>query len=288
MADFVICTDSACDLSSEVLSDLGVKYAELTFRFDGEDKEYHNYSMETKAFYDKMRAGGVAKTAAINTEDFTALFTEILNTGTDILYIGFSSGLSTTYNSARLAANELREKFPERKIEVIDTLCASAGEGLVVYLAAEKKKAGASLEELALYVKEISPNVCHWFTVDDLVYLKRGGRVSPFVAFVGNLMGVKPVLHVDDEGHLINVSKARGRKNAVIALADKYAELATDKEGGTVFISQADCDDDAQFLAKYLNEKHGVTVKSISNIGPVVGAHSGPGTLALFFIGSKR
>ncbi len=288
MDNFVICTDSACDLSQKTLGDFGVRYAELTFRFEGEDKEYANYSMEPKAFYDKMRNGGIAKTAAINTESFAALFTEILDTGADILYIGFSSGLSTTYNSARLAANELREKYPERKIEVVDTLCASAGEGLVVYLANEKKKSGATLEETAEYVREISPKVCHWFTVDDLVYLKRGGRVSPLVAFVGNIMGIKPVLHVDDEGHLIKISTARGRKNAVIALAEKYAETALDKENGTVFISQADCDADAEFLAKYLNEKHGVKVKSISNIGAVVGAHSGPGTLALFFIGSSR
>ncbi len=288
MANYVICADSACDLDRATLEKMGVKHVELTFRFDGEDKEYSNYEMETKAFYDKMRAGGVAKTAAVNTESFMSVFSEILDTGADILYVGFSSGLSTTFNSARLAANELRTKYPERKIEVIDTLCASAGEGLILHLAVEKKNSGAELEAVAEYVRETAPKVCHWFTVDDLVYLKRGGRVSPFVAFVGNLVGIKPVLHVDDEGHLVNVVKARGRKNSVLALADKYAELALDKSGGTVFISQADCLPDAEFLAKHLEEKHGVRVASISNIGPVVGAHSGPGTLALFFIGSKR
>ncbi len=288
MNNFVICTDSACDLSPKTLGDMGVRYAELTFRFDGEEAEYSNYSVETKAFYDKMRAGGVARTSAPSTEKFTQIFTEILDTGADVLHIAFSSGLSATYNSARIAANALHEKYPERKIEVIDTLCASAGEGLILYLAVEKKKEGASFDEIVSFLKETAPNVCHWFTVDDLVYLKRGGRVSPLVAFVGNIMGIKPVLHVDDEGHLINVAKARGRKNAIIALADEYAKLAKDPSGGTVFISQADCMADAEFLSKYLNEKHGVTVKSISDIGPVVGAHSGPGTLALFFIGSKR
>ncbi|MBR2467034.1 MAG: DegV family protein [Clostridia bacterium] len=288
MADFVICTDSACDLDTKVLDSLGVRYAELTFRFDGEDGEYTNYGMESKVFYDKMREGGIAKTAAINSESFIALFSEVLDTGADVLYLGFSSGLSTTFNSGRIAAGELAEKYPDRKIEVIDTLAASAGEGLLVYLAAEKKKSGASLDEVAAFIRETAPKLCHWFTVDDLVYLKRGGRVSPTVAFVGNLLGIKPVLHVDDDGHLINVSKARGRKNAIMALADKYAELAEDKAGGTVFISQADCKDDAEFLAKVLNEKHGVKVESISNIGPVIGAHSGPGTLALFFVGSKR
>ncbi len=288
MSEFVLCTDSACDLDAETLNSWGIKYAELTFRFDGEDKEYLNYEMDIKSFYDKMRAGGVAKTAAVNSEIFISLFSEILDTGADLLYLGFSSGLSTTFNSARLAAEELRKKYPQRKIEVIDTLAASAGEGLIVYLANEKKKNGASLEEVAEFVRENAPNLCHWFTVDDLVYLKRGGRVSPFVAFVGNLIGIKPVLHVDDAGHLINVAKARGRKNSVVALADKYSELALDKEGGTVFISHSDAASDAEFLAKILKEKHGVNVETISNIGPVVGAHSGPGTLALFFLGSKR
>ena len=287
MANFVICTDSACDLDRELLDSMGVKYADLTFRFDGEDKEYSNYGMPIKEFYDRMRRGGVAKTAAINTEEFSALFSEILDTGVDILYLGFSSGLSTTFNSARLASLELAEKYPDRKIEVVDTLAASAGEGLIVYLANEKKNAGATLDEVAAYVRELVPHLCHWFTVDDLVYLKRGGRVSPAVAFVGNLLGIKPVLHVDDDGHLINMSKARGRKNAINALAEKYDELAVNK-AGVAFISHADCIDDANALAQIIRSKHGADVKHIVNIGPVIGAHSGPGTLALFFEGAHK
>lgn len=287
MSKYVIVTDSACDLSPKMLGEMGVEYLELTFRFDGEDKEYLNYSVPTKEFYDKMRAGGVAKTAAINAEAFLAKFTEILDTGADILYIAFSSGLSTTYNSSRIAAEELREKYPERKIELIDSLTASAGEGLVVYLVNEKKKAGATLEEAAAYAREVSPRLCHWFTVDDLVYLKRGGRVSPTVAFVGNLLGIKPVLHVDDAGHLINVSKARGRKNALGELVKKYEELALDHKG-TVFFCQADCKDEVEPVAELLRTKFGADVKYIADIGPVIGAHSGPGTVAVFFEGKQR
>ena len=287
MAKFVICTDSACDLDKEMLGQMGVEYVDLTFRFDGEDREYTNYEMPTKAFYDRMRDGGIAKTAAINTEVFAKKFTEILDTGADVLYLGFSTGLSTTFNSARLASLELKEKYPEKRIEVVDTLAASAGQGLIVYLANEKKNGGASIDEVAAYVRELVPHLCHWFTVDDLVYLKRGGRVSPAVAFVGNLLGIKPVLHVDDDGHLINVSKARGRKNAVGALAEKYDELAVNK-AGIAFISHADCKADAETLGEMLREKHGADVRYIADIGPVIGAHSGPGTLALFFEGERK
>ena len=170
---------------------------------------------------------------------------------------------------------------------MIDSLAASAGEGLVVYLVNEKKKAGATLEEAAAYAREVSPRLCHWFTVDDLVYLKRGGRVSPTVAFVGNLLGIKPVLHVDDAGHLINVSKARGRKNALGELVKKYEEFALDPKG-TVFFCQADCKDEVEPVAELLRTKFGADVKYIADIGPVIGAHSGPGTVAVFFEGKQR
>ena len=287
MGKFVICTDSACDLNTELLKSLGVEFVELTFRFDGEEGEYKNYAMSADEFYGRMKKGGTAKTAAINTAEFVSKFSEILDTGADVLYLGFSSGLSTTYNSARLAANELHARYADRKIEVIDTLAASCGQGLLVYLACEKKNEGATLEEVAEYVKGLVPHLCHWFTVDDLVYLKRGGRVSPTVAFVGNLLGIKPVMHVDDAGHLVNVTKARGRKNAIATLADKYGESALDK-AGIAFISNAACEDDANALADMLKERYGATVKYIENVGPVIGAHAGPGTLALFFVGDKK
>lgn len=288
MRDYVIFTDSGCDLSPELLASWGVSHESLVFRFDGEEKEYQNGEMEIGAFYNKMREGGVAKTAAVNKETFVLAFRELLAADKDVLYIGFSSGLSTTYNSARLAAIELQEEFPDRKILTVDTLAASAGEGLLVYLAKEKKAEGASIEECAAYLESIRLNMCHWFTVDDLVYLKRGGRVSPTAAFFGNALGIKPVMHVDNEGHLVNVLKVRGRRTAITTMADKLGETALDLEHGKIYISHGDCLADAEYLASVLEEKFGCTVDLITDVGAVIGAHSGPGTLALFFLGNER
>ncbi len=288
MRDYVIYTDSGCDLSHALLAGKNVSYERLTFRFDNEDKEYKNGEMEAKAFYDKMREGGVAKTAAVNKETFACGFREILREGKDLLYIGFSSGLSTTYNSARLAATELREEFPDAKILTVDTLAASAGQGLLVHLAAEKKRAGATIEECAAYLEEIRLNMCHWFTVDDLVYLKRGGRVSAAAAFFGNALGIKPVMHVDNEGHLVPVLKVRGRRTAIHTMADKLGENALDLENGKIYISHGDCLADAEYLSSVLAEKYGAHVDLITDVGAVIGAHSGPGTLALFFLGKER
>ena len=288
MSDYVIFTDSACDIKPELLKEWGVGFQSLTLRFEKDDKEYTDGAIDSKLFYDRMRNGGVAKTAAVNSEVFSNAFEEHLKNGIDLLYLGFSSGLSTTFNSARLAAESLREKYPERKIVVVDTLSASAGFGLLLNLTVEKKNAGATIEEAAAFAEELKYKLCHWFTVDDLVYLKRGGRISPTVAFVGNVLGIKPVLHMDNEGHLINMFKVRGRKTSVAALADKYGELAVDKEGGKVFISHGDCLKDAEELAKILKDRYNATVELITNVGTVIGAHSGPGTLALFFVGTER
>ena len=289
MRDYVIFTDSACDIKPELLAEWGVPYRCLTFRFDGDEKEYSNDDMSVAEFYNKMREGCVAKTAAVTPDAFAKLFEEeALKEGKDVLYIGFSSGLSTTYNSARIASLELKEKYPEAKIIVVDTLAASAGEGLMLYLTVEQKKNGATIEEAEAFVRDLIGRMGIWFTVDDLVYLKRGGRVSPTAAFVGNLLGIKPVLYMDNEGHLIPVSKVRGRRTSIVAMADKYTEKAVDKENGTVFISHGDCLADAQLLADMLKERHGVNVKIITDVGPVIGAHSGPGTIALFFVADAR
>lgn len=288
MNEYVIFTDSGSDIKPAMLAEWGVPCCSLTFRFTDADTEYGNDDMDIKTFYDKMRAGGVAKTAAINSETFAVEFEKILSEGRDLLYIGFSSGLSTTYNSARLAAEALREKYPARKIITVDSLAASAGQGLLVYLALQKKAEGASIEETAAYVEKIKLNICHWFTVDDLVYLKRGGRISPTAAFFGNALGIKPVMHVDNEGHLVNVQKVRGRRAALAAIVDKYGETACDPAGGTVFISQADCLSEVQEMAASIKEKYGADVKVITDVGTVIGAHSGPGTVALFFVGRER
>ena len=288
MSEYLIYADSACDIKPEMLGEWGVPYQCLTFRFDGDETEYSSDDMNIGEFYQKMREGGVAKTSAVNVENFYLGFETVLKSGRDLLYLGFSSGLSTTYNSARLAAERLREAYPDRKVIAVDTLAASAGYGLLVRLALDRQASGATVEEVAAYIEEIKLSLCHWFTVDDLVYLKRGGRISPTAAFVGNMLGIKPVLHVDDEGHLINVAKVRGRKTAVAALAAKYSETALTPSEGLVYISHGDCEDDARMLADMLREKHGVEVSLITDVGSVIGAHSGPGTLALFFIGSKR
>lgn len=285
---FQIFTDSACDISPALLGDWGVACESLTFRFNDSEQEYANGDMPTKEFYKRMREGGIAKTAAINTETFASAFEVALAKGTDVLYLGFSSGISNTYNAARLAAEQLREKYPERKIFALDTLCASAGEGLLVYLATLKKKEGATIEEVVQYVEATRPGLCHWFTVDNLVYLKRGGRVSPTTAIIGNALHIKPVMHVDNDGKLVKVTTAHGRKKSIAAMAAKYKETAKDPANGHVFISHGDCESDAQFLADLLREQNGVEVQLITDVGPVIGAHSGPGTLALFFVGSER
>ena len=285
MSDYLIYTDSSCDLSEAALAERGVRCLPLTFRFDG-GEEYSNYDMPIKDFYQRMRDGGVAKTAAVNVESFATAFREALTEGFDVLYIGFSTGLSTTYNSARLAAEELAGEFPERRVLIVDTLAASAGVALLIDEVLDAKADGATIDEAAALAESKKLNIAHWFTVDDLVYLKRGGRVSPTVAFVGNLLGIKPVLHVDDEGHLVSVSKARGRHASILALADKLGETVI--EGSRVYISHSDSPGDAEKLAAIIETKYGYKTQLITDVGPVIGAHSGPGTLALFFIAEKR
>ena len=202
--------------------------------------------------------------------------------------MAFSSGLSGTCSAGTIAARDLAEEFPERKILVVDTLCAALGQGLLVYLTAKKRAEGATLEEAAQYAEETKLSLCHWFTVDDLFFLKRGGRLSGATALVGSALGIKPVLHVDDEGHLVKVSTARGRKNSLKALADKMAETAIDPQNQTVFIGHGDCLEDAQYLADLLKSSCGFKEILIDYVGPVIGAHSGPGTMALFFLGTRR
>ena len=288
MNNYVIFTDSSCDLSQEMLEKRDVYSASLSFRFDDSEKIYTNNEMPIKDFYDKMRAGGVAKTSAVNSEIFATEFKKLLDQGLDILYIGFSSGLSTTFNCARLAAEQLKDEYPERKIFTVDTLAASAGIALLIDLVLSKKNSGATIEEAKEYAEAMKLKICHWFTVDDLVYLKRGGRVSPTAAFFGNMLGIKPVLHVDNEGHLINVLKVRGRRVSVMTLAEKYGELCDDDGDKKVYISHADCLTEAEELGKIIKEKYGAETKLITDVGTVIGAHSGPGTIALFFVGKER
>ena len=289
MTDYIIITDSSCDIEPELLAQWEVPYVSLTYKFDEDAAGHGNYDLPFDQFYNRMRKGGVARTAAANVETFKQAFEPWLKAGKDLLYIGFSSGLSSTVNSGALAAKELMEAYPERKILVEDTFAASAGFGLLVYLTVQEKRKGADLEQAAKFVEDTRLHLCHWFTVDDLVYLKRGGRVSAAAAFVGGVLNIKPVLHMDDPGHLINMFKVRGRRASIKALADKYGELALHPgPEDTVFISHGDCIDDARLLEKLLAERYGAKVRLITYVGPVIGSHSGPGTLALFFLGRER
>lgn len=286
MSNFVILTDSACDLKQDFLKELGVGFLSLSFTFTDEEKTYGNFDLSPEKFYGEMRNGRSAKTSAVNIAEFKDFFEAELKNGNDILYLGFSSGLSTTYNSSVIAADELAEAYPDRKIICIDSLAASAGFGMLVYLAAKEKEKGADLETVAEFAKKTVPSLAHWFTVDDLEYLKRGGRVSPTVAFVGGLLGIKPILHVDDEGHLTKVTTARGRKASLVALADRLGDTILPLS--PVWISHGDCEDDAKALAEIIKIKYDAEVSLITDVGPVIGAHSGPGTMALFFLGSER
>ena len=287
MANFVIFTESTTDLSPEMINELGLVVLPLQYRI-GEETYFDKVGggLTIVEFYNKLRQGESATTAQVNPGTFEDEFEKVLKEGKDVLYVGFSSGLSGTYNSALIAKDALSDKYPDRKIICIDTLAASMGEGLYAWYAAKMRDEGKSVEETAAWLEENKLNLVMWFTVDDLNHLKRGGRVSPTVAFVGTLLGIKPVLHVDNEGHLINVSKARGRKAALDALVAKYKETALQSDQ-MVFISHADCLEDAQYVGEEIKKLGAVDVK-INFIGPVIGAHAGPGTVALFFMGSER
>lgn len=286
MSEYVIMSDTGCDIDFEMLREWGVGFRGLSFHFEG-DKEHQEGDMKKSEFYSRMRAGEVSKTSAVNSQSFRELFEEALSDGKDVLYLGFSSGISATSNSAQMAANELREEYRDRKIITIDTLAASAGQGLILHYAVEKKKAGADIEENASYVRDLIPKLAHWFTVEDLVYLKRGGRVSAAAAFAGGVLGIKPVLHVDDEGHLINMMKVRGRDQSLKAIAKKYIETATDPKG-IYYISHGDCLDDAKKLESMIEAEGGGKCALFTEIGMIIGSHAGPGTIALFFLANGR
>lgn len=290
MGTYRIVTDSTTDLTPELIQELDVQVIPLCYIMEG--KTYHNIpgggEMTDREFYAKLRAGSMSTTTQVNSEEFLRVFTPLLEAGQDVLYIGFPSGLSGTYQSAALAREELKQRFPGRRLEVFDSRCASMGEGLLVYHAAKLQQAGKSLDEVLSWLKENVLNLCHWFTVDDLNHLKRGGRVSTATALVGTMLGIKPVLHVDNEGHLIPVSKVRGRKQSLDALVRRMEDTALDPAGQMVFISHGDCLEDARYVERQIREKLGVRQVELGFIGPVIGAHSGPGTVALFFLGKER
>lgn len=284
---YQIITDSCCDFPKALLEKLNISVVPLSLAFRGE--VWSDTTDEgLKTIFAGLRNGETASTSAANPENWASAIEPVLQKGEDALILTFSSGLSTTYQSAVIAASDLQEAYPQRKILVVDTLCASLGQGLLVWYACQKKAEGLSLEELAAWCEENKMKLCHWFTVDDLMYLKRGGRISATTALLGTMLNIKPVLHMDDEGHLINVSKVRSRKASIEALAAKVGSLGIPGANDTIFICHGDCIEDAEYLKSRLEALYGTKNVVIGYVGAVIGSHSGPGTLAIFFMGEHR
>ena len=289
--DFEIVTDSSCNLTEDMIDELGVHILPLVFMSEG--KEYRSYlkgeKTDLKQFYTMMREGKVFTTSLPNMADAEALLRGLLDSGRDVLYLGFSSALSGTYEAVRLLCTQLAAEFPERTVRAVGTLAASGGQGLLVYHACKRAQAGASLEETARWVEENRLHLAHWFTVDDLMFLLRGGRVSKVSAYMGTMLNIKPVMHVDDEGRLIPVEKVRGRKKAIQGLVKHMEETAQKPVADQpVFITHGDCPEDVEYLCDLIREKFGDVQITVNYVDPIIGAHSGPGTLALFFLAEHR
>lgn len=288
MQNYILLTDSGTDFTAELKNELDVVQLELTIIVDGEDPKPNN-EVDNKELYAMLRDKKKATTSAINIEDFKNAMRPYLEEGKDILYLGFSSGLSSTYNAGRVACEELSEEYPDRKLYAVDTLCASLGQGLLVYYAAKMRLDGKSIEEVRDFAENNKLRLCHWFTVDDLFFLKRGGRVSAATAVLGTVLGIKPIMHVDNNGKLIKKGTARGRKASIDNLCEKAkASTIDEKEKLVAFISHGDCEEDAKYLAEKVKREVGFKEVVIGYVGSVIGSHSGPGTLALFYLGTER
>lgn len=290
MSEYVLMTDSCCDLPAELAAELELEILPLRLELKGQ--VYRNYldgrEIGFQDFYGQVRSGELPVTSAVNVGEFEEAMRPALEAGKDLLCLCFSSALSTTFQSACIAAKELAEEFPERKVRVVDTRCASMGQGLLAWLCAREKKRGLSIDGLADYAERTKDRVCHWFTVDDLNHLKRGGRVSAAAALFGTMLSVKPVLHVDGEGRLIPMEKCRGRKASLLALVDHMEKTADAPADQTVFLSHGDCLEDANFVAEEIRRRFGTKDIRISYVGPVIGSHTGAGVVALFFLGGER
>ena len=290
MRDYIIVTDATSDIPNEMANELNVKVVPMSFSLG--EKNYNHYpdyrELDIKTFYDKQRAGQTSFTTQINVAVYLDFFEEIIKSDKDVLYISFSSALSSTYQSSVLAAKELNEKYPDFKIITIDSKAATLGETLLVKLAAQKKSEGMNIEDLSKWVDDNHLKVCHYFTVDDLNHLKRGGRMTAMTAFIGTALDIKPILHVNDEGKLIPLDKVRGRKKALKVLFNYLAELSENLEEQTIFIGHGDCIEDARYLESLIKEVYKVKEVIIHPIGPIIGSHTGPGAITLFFLGKHR
>ena len=287
--DFAIVTDSSCDLPKEMAMQMELTVVPLQVNLNGDSFPDTKPHVTIHEFYDALRNGAVATTSAPGTQAFVDAITPMLEAKKDILILSFSSALSGACNAARLAAEELREKFPDSSIFQIDTLCASLGQGLLLTHAFRKRIAGWNVQRVAEYIEDTKQHLCHLFTVDDLMFLRRGGRISAATAAFGTLLNIKPFMHMDDGGHLTAIGKVRGRKAALRAMAERMRDTATEPFGEReAYISHGDCEEDAHLLTKMIREIAGAKDVTIGNVGPVIGSHSGPGTLALFFTASGR
>lgn len=287
---YQIVTDSSANLTDELIIQYGIEVISLIFRVG--DKEFYSYikgkDTNIKQYYEMMRKGETITTAQLSMDPCRELFESILKQGNDVLYIGFSSALSGSFSVADMVARELQEEYPERKMYSVDSLSASMGQGLLVYHAAEQKLEGKTIDEVRDWLLNNRLNLCHWFTVDDLVYLKRGGRISATTALLGSIMGIKPVMHVNDEGKLVPTGKVRGRRQSLEELVKQMQNTCINPTEQMIFITHGDCIDDALYVENLVRERLNVKDVIINYVDPVIGAHSGPGTIALFFIGSKR
>jgi len=287
---YVILTDSSANLTDELIDECGVPVTSFTFHVG--DKELKSYikgqKTDLKQFYTMMRNKEHITTSLISPENFTVFFEEYLKAGQDVLYIAFSSGLSGTYQSSTIAADMLREKYPDRKIYTVDSLCACLGQGLLVYYAAQLKNEGKTIDEVHAWLMDNRLRMCHWFTVNDLFFLKRGGRVSSTAAVFGSLLQVKPVMHMDNDGKLAVVEKARGRKQSLQALVSHMEQTIENPEDQMIFIAHGDCEEEAEYVRQLILDKFSVKGTLINCIDPVIGSHSGPGTLAIFYLGKNR
>lgn len=289
MNDYIILTDSTIDLPDQIAKELELTVAPLTVTIN--DKSYKNYLDEREItlsdFYAAMRNKALPVTTAVNIYEFEEIIEPILKSGKDILYIGFSSAMSSTFSDGCIAAEELLHKYPERKVVTVDTLSASCGQGLLLYLAVQEKRKGKSMEEVKSFVEENRLHICHLFTVDDLIHVMRGGRASKGTAIMGTILNIKPILRVTDEGLMQTISKARGRKSAIRSIADTVAQTITDPEM-PIFIGHGDCIEDAQILSSLITEKTGAKDIHLFILGPVCASHSGPGLLGAFYHGKNR
>ena len=289
MSNYQIITDSCCDFTKAQYRDLDVKYVPLILNYKGQSIPGYTEADELHAFYDGIREGEMPTTAAANPTNWTDAMEPVLQEGRDVLVLTFSSGMSTTYQSAVIAGEELKEKYPERKIYVVDSLCAALGQGLLVWHTCRQRDKGLSLDELHAWVEENKLKVCHEVTVDDLNHLKRGGRVSAASAIVGTMLNIKPMIRVDDNGKLLNYGKVRGRKAAIDQIVKRFGELGAGCDNETVFIAHGDCPQDAATLEALVRAKHPEVKNVITGyVGGVIGAHTGPGVLVLFFLGNHR